>query len=113
LPGHDLIPEIMNRLDLWDQARTTTEEALAAMITEHHDIDSVVEALLSRLQFAGGGCEWTFAAPIAGRSREVRNIVGTATSMVERARGTSSPPAQSGNSLFIPRFMTILRQLRA
>jgi hypothetical protein len=52
MPGHDLSPETMNWLDLCVQARTKTEGALAVMVTEPHDMDLVVEALLSRLQFA-------------------------------------------------------------
>jgi hypothetical protein len=52
LPGHELSPEIMNWLDMCVQARTKAEGALAVMITEHHEMDLVVEALLSRLQFA-------------------------------------------------------------
>ena len=52
LPGRDLSPETMNWLDLCVQARTKAEGALAVMVTGHHDMDLVVEALLSRLQFA-------------------------------------------------------------
>ena len=52
LPGHDLSPETVNWLEMCVQARTKTEGALAVMITEPHDMDVVVEALLSRLQFA-------------------------------------------------------------
>jgi len=52
LPGHDLSPETMNWLDLCVQARTKVEGALAVMITEPHDMDLAVKALLSRLQFA-------------------------------------------------------------
>ena len=52
LPGHDLSPETLNWLETCVQARTKTEGALAVMITEPHDMDLVVEALLSRLQFA-------------------------------------------------------------
>ena len=52
LPGRELSPEIMNWLDMCVQARTKAEGALAVMVTEHHDMDLVVEALLSRLQVA-------------------------------------------------------------
>jgi hypothetical protein len=52
MPGHDLSPETMNWLEMCVQARTKAEGALAVMITEPHDMDLVVEALLSRLQFA-------------------------------------------------------------
>jgi hypothetical protein len=52
MPAHDLSPETMNWLDMCVQARTKAEGALAVMVTEHHDMDLVVEALLSRLQFA-------------------------------------------------------------
>jgi hypothetical protein len=52
LPGRDLSAETMNWLDLCVQARTKAEGALAVMVTGHHDMDLVVEALLSRLQFA-------------------------------------------------------------
>jgi hypothetical protein len=52
LPGHDLSPETLNWLDLCVQGRTKAEGALAVMITETHDMGLLVEALLSRLQFA-------------------------------------------------------------
>jgi hypothetical protein len=52
LPGRDLSPETMNWLDLCVQARTKAEGALAVMVTGPHDMDLVVEGLLSRLQFA-------------------------------------------------------------
>jgi hypothetical protein len=52
LPGHDLSPDTMNWLELCVQARTKPEGALAVMVTEHHGMDLVIEALLSRLQFA-------------------------------------------------------------
>jgi hypothetical protein len=52
LPGHDLSQETLNWLEMGAQARTKTEGALAVLITEHHDMDMAVGALLSRLQFA-------------------------------------------------------------
>jgi len=52
LPGRDLSQETMNWLEMCVQARTKAEGALAVMITEPHDMDMVVAALLSRLQFA-------------------------------------------------------------
>jgi hypothetical protein len=52
LPAHDLSPETVNWLDMCVPARTKTEGALAVMVTEHHDMDLMVETLLSRLQFA-------------------------------------------------------------
>ena len=52
LPCHDLSPETMSWLDLCVQARTKAEGALAVMVTGPHDMDLVVEGLLSRLQFA-------------------------------------------------------------
>jgi hypothetical protein len=52
MPGHNLSPETMNWLDLCVQARTKMEGALAVMVTGSHDMDLVVEGLLSRLQVA-------------------------------------------------------------
>jgi hypothetical protein len=52
LPGRDLSLETMNWLEMCVQGRTKAEGALAVMVTEHHEMDLAVEALLSRLQFA-------------------------------------------------------------
>ena len=52
MPGHDLSPETLNWLETCVQARTKAEGALAVMITEFHDMDLVVEGLLSRLECA-------------------------------------------------------------
>ncbi len=52
LPGRDLSQETMNWLEMCIEARTKAEGALAVMVTEYHEMDQVVEALLSRLQFA-------------------------------------------------------------
>ncbi len=69
MPGRDLSPETMNWLEMCVQARTKAEGALAVMITEHHDMDQVVEALLSRLQFAAHRLRMDFLPllpPVAG-----------------------------------------------
>jgi hypothetical protein len=69
LPGRELSPEAMHWLDLCVQVRTKTEGALAVMVTEHHDKDLVVEALLSRLQFAAHRLQMDFLpllSPSAG-----------------------------------------------
>ena len=52
LPCRDLSTETMNWLDLCVQARTKAEGALAVMITEPHNMNLAVEALLSQLQSA-------------------------------------------------------------
>jgi hypothetical protein len=52
MQGRDLNLETMSWLDLCVQARTKAEGALAVVITEPHELDPVVVALLSRLQFA-------------------------------------------------------------
>ena len=49
MPCHDLSPETMSWLDLCVQARTKAEGALAVVVTGSHDMDLVVEGLLSRL----------------------------------------------------------------
>jgi hypothetical protein len=92
LPGRDLSPETMNWLELCVPARTKTEGALAVMVTEHHDMDLVVEALISRLQFAAhrlrmdflpllppaaGARFGTLANPSAAWLNEVREEAGS------------------------------------
>ena len=69
LPGRDLSPETMNWLDLCVQARTKAEGALAVMVTGPHDMDLVVEGLLSRLQFVAHRLRMDFLPllpPVAG-----------------------------------------------
>jgi hypothetical protein len=60
MQGRDLSPETINWLDSCVQARTKMEGALAVMVTEPHDMDLVVEALLSRLQFAAHRLQMDF-----------------------------------------------------